>query len=181
MPSSGPAYFSTVVSQSAGNTPWSNPANAEGAADGSYATETLSLSSTDDLVFSHWSGSAIPSNATINGILVELYGHSNIPAGNAWLQTGPTQIGSTRFGVVAFTGSDSWVSIGGSSSNWGASLTPAIVNSSSFGFACQFVNSAGSVSVDTARMTIYYTLPGVGAVAEVRVFMPDDQPILEQC
>lgn len=77
-------------------------------------------------------------------------------------------IGGSRSGSNLASASDwpstlTYVSHGGSTNLWGNTLTPAIVNSSAFGFALSiYAVDTGSYTtpfIDNVRATVYYDLP----------------------
>lgn len=50
---------------------------------------------------------------------------------------------------------------GGPSDLWGTTLTPADINGGTFGCVVSAVVGAGQALIDSIRMTVYYTVPGV--------------------
>lgn len=105
-------------------------------------------------------GFSIPSDATIDGISVETETFHDSGYGAAVpikLIYNSSTIGYTKF-VISY---DSWENdtVGGSTDLWNATLTPTIVNSSSFGI-CQWVNynaMGNRYFVRWYYMTVYYT------------------------
>ena len=141
---------------------WSNPSNAL-ASDNSYATATVtSIVSSESLRATNF-GFSIPSDAIILGILAEAEGSRSGGDTNltneALLTYQGANIGSSQGGSALFTTSDAYVSYGGSTNIWGyASLTPAIINASTFGVDIRASNSGTSSTarVDHIRITVYY-------------------------
>ena len=194
MPSSLTAYFGTATDISATHgSLWNNSSNAVGVEDGSYSTSTTSGGSntlTDILYFSDWQES-VPGDATINGIVIAIYGHASVASngngsGNLGLLTSAvTQVGATKPNVITFPLSDSWMFAGGPSDEWGASLSSAVINRTSFGFGVQILNTTVNCEflIDAAKMTVYFTPSGVLHVERpgVRIYTPDDRFLLEEC
>lgn len=152
--------------------PWANPTRIQGAPDSSYTTVTLTSGSAPSTILSNNLnatnyGFGIPIANTIVGIVVTISGFqstvltgSNHSGVNIFLQFNGSRIGLLRGGdlpTIAGT-----ISFGSSSDTWGASLTPAMINSSSFGLQLQSIctNAVGSpktvtYSLDAAQITIY--------------------------
>lgn len=156
----------TAASVAGSKVDWSNPNNAL-VSDDSRATAALDFGivdfeSSDSLRLTNF-GFAIPSTATITGILVEVEGRKNSAAAQGstvTLVNAAATIGSSITGSIFLNGSDSYISYGGSGNTFGYQLTPTVVNSSTFGidFVANIALSTTTVSVDHARITVYYTL-----------------------
>lgn len=100
---------------------------------------------------------SVPSTQSITGIGVALKGYSSSS------QTASVQLlagGSALDPPKTFTlpASDSATTLGSSTDSWGASLTPALVNESSFGIRIQ-VTGTGTAYLDYVTITLYLT-PG---------------------
>lgn len=118
----------------------------------------------------------IPVGATIDGVLVEVESFAddtNCSIDSISLYN-TTYIGDFKFGS-SLSAVESYVPFGGPSDKWGATLTPEIVNSSTFGIILRagyydfpFLET-GIVSVDHVKMTITYTAAGVGGSTAVTV------------
>lgn len=114
---------------------------------------------------------SIPSTATIQGISVSIFLINQSSSTDGSLLEGLTlinagsAIGTTDSLDLAIPGKNAsfpTFTEGGSTSLWGASLTPAIVNSSSFGIDIQTYRGAdrlfiGNSSSITPQVTIYYS------------------------
>jgi hypothetical protein len=171
------------VNTGVGLTAWTNPTNAA-ASDNAYATvasNAISGSLSHQLRATNFPF-AIPGTATIDGILVEVEAKSsngtstlieafliNGSAGSAADQIGTDQI--TTDITVATT--DAYYTVGGASSLWGATLTPAIINGANFGVGIR-ADAKGSppgnfrtIFIDHIRMTVYYTI----AASAPKVFL----------
>lgn len=154
--SSGPnAPTSAVDNGATGTVAWSNPTNVE-ADDGVFASPGSVSALTHYLNASGYNFS-IPSNATVNGIQVDvvrkaaLSGVGNLcPGGintvcdiNAVLITSSGALGTTNeASTTPWAAAIATSTYGGPSDLWGASWAPSDINSSNFGFAIS-VNSHG--------------------------------------
>jgi hypothetical protein len=118
-------------------------------------------------------GFAIPSTATINGVVASFFRESNISGIfvvdntiELFTSTGGTFSSNKASSANWPVGSFGQATYGASNDLWGMSLTPSIVNASSFGLRIQAKRTGGVSSVtptiETIRLTIYYT-PANGA------------------
>jgi hypothetical protein len=143
---------------------WSNPGNATGAPDGTYASVVLTSSE----LFSNFLevtnfGFSIPTSASILGIQISVIGYYTGAAVS--LQAYLTCLGAVLPGNGAIlplpAGSEATVAVGGPNNALGANLTTAIVNSSTFGVQLQALQSLGlgaSSFVDSVRITLFYSV-----------------------
>jgi hypothetical protein len=166
--STGPSYFAlTADSGSPGSSDaWNTPDKAESAPDGVYASNNDATSGTTYLNFTQWQGSAIPDNATVVGITVAFFGHATGGTGSDGYNLGLIHSGASLAGtshdktlINLLAASDAWSADQGSASDlWSATLTPAIVNDTTFGVQVRCTFGAGGfvASIDSARMTIYW-------------------------
>lgn len=171
MASEGPNYPSSGANNTAvGTQAWSSTGNVT-AADGSAAQASGVLGATrvtNYLVATAY-GFAIPSTATIDGIVVEIYRRgvatggtsaSNDSAVRLW-SGGATYGTANRAAGTLYTGSFVLATYGGASDLWGATPTPATINASGFGAALasniQVTSGSHAVQVDYVRVTVYYT------------------------
>lgn len=162
-PASSSKYAGTAVN--AGY--WQSPENAIGNTLGTHATGSItydySSEDTGDLRLKNY-GFSIPSNATITGVSVVL-GTSGYYEGSTGVRL--TKNGTSPVGnAVARVGNWSSGSVvyGNASNLWGTTLTPADVNSSSFGVIANFDGNDGNeVYVHLARIDVAYTTPGSAA------------------
>jgi hypothetical protein len=151
-----------------GVTAWSNTSNVT-ASDNTYATCTLNFNADSRLIYGSNFGFAIPSGATINGIVFEIEwkataGNVSVYLSKAYASKDVTSY-FTAYGEATMSPtvptSESYSSAGGSSNLWGTTWTPADINSANFGIGVSLVRAlvAGSttVSVDHIRSTVYYT------------------------
>lgn len=167
MATQGANYSSTVVDDSStGTISWTSPTNAQGTADASFATVTLSNQT------SHWLkatnfGFSIPDGVTINGITCEYDVKHLINSGAGSSITRRSRIvkGGTIGSTVpspAYTTTTTltWSTSGSDSYLWGDTWTATDINSSDFGTAINFTigdTSNLTFSVDAIRITITYS------------------------
>lgn len=154
---------SVINNTQLGAVDWINPGNAS-AADGAKATAFVEGSAPN----SNWLmatdfGFAIPADATIDGILVEvkLDGdvHDRAFLGPQLVIAG-TPTGDMKGTLDAWTlNAPGYTSYGGSSDSWSISPTPTKLNSSDFGFvtAAVYNGSDATAYVDHIRITVFYT------------------------
>ena len=150
---------------------WTNPINAQNE-EGTIARSILTQAATtsqqlDANVF----GFAVPSTATIDGVLVEV----KKQMGTATSGVNLTDFGAGLLGVTGssdksdlteYTTTLTFYSYGGSSDLWGTTITPAQVNDGGFGFRLRTKVKQGTeltgtytarAQVDYIRITVTYT------------------------
>lgn len=125
-------------------------------------------------------GFSIPSSATILGITVTfgavVQSTSTATIAQVALWEAGSQQGTAKSPATPITVTPTVTSYGGASDLWGATLTPAIVNDPSFGFAV-------SVALTTSRgfldfpftVQVHYTLSGSGTVAIIQSIVVDNE------
>lgn len=134
---------------------------------GEMAKVTLSYSSKSDALLADQYGFAVPSGALVHGVeaLAEL-----VIVGEGLYHVGPTLTihlvneGSIIGNSGEWSESGGQLVAGGPVSSWGVSLTPAVVNSPSFGAAFHASTgsvASGSVALRNARLVVYYSYAGV--------------------
>jgi hypothetical protein len=174
MASTGPLYPGTVTTASDGTGAGTESANdwltasAVGAADSSEAQITAATYDTPDISFRLQArnfGFAIPSGATVDGIVVEI--NRREIAGTAsdfrvqLTDSTATLVGSNKANTTA----GSWPSTattatyGTSTDTWAASLDDVDINSANFGVTLSVrADSANTdIGVDFIRVTVYHT------------------------
>src|SRR5574343_1330506 len=125
---------STAVSHiAAAYTDWTNPTNAQGAGDDSYATAALGTSSTakySDFLKAVDFDFAIPATATIDGVTVTVEGKAaatnSVYLYGAYLVVNNEIQDTRRYNSNKWTTSDASYTAGGATDIWGETLTPAI-------------------------------------------------------
>lgn len=180
MASVGPAYSSSWYSASA--TPYDDDdwLNIGYLTSGStLATITSSTYDNGDYSYvAHSNGhfGAIPAG-TIDGIVVHIRGRYDLGGASiayVQLQEGGSPIGTAKTTEQAITASNATYTFGSSTDTWGASLTPAIVNSVTFGlrFSVKATVNNTDISFDYGAITCYYTASGGGTV-----WVPPSSPL----
>lgn len=150
-----------------GQDAWTNPGNAA-TSDNSraaYIPPTYGSRSSNYLKATNF-GFSIPSNATIDGILVEVESYQD-----GWNDVTWEVVKLVKGGVVSGTNkrnqsgfyppqTEQYFSFGGASDLWSLSFTPSDVNASNFGVVVAFgtIDEIWSY-IDHIRITIYYTSP----------------------
>ncbi len=159
----GPKYPTSVTNGSVTN-PWTSPGNAT-SSNASYASFTTSGSTSAYLNATNF-GFAIPSNATIRGIVLEIQKRTSSTSSGKTIKDasvilyGGTGTSIDKKSASSWSSSLSWVTYGGATDLWGMTWTPAQINSSSFGAGLTIVlTSNPKAYVDAFRITVYYTSP----------------------
>lgn len=148
---------------------WSNEDNIT-ARDGTDAVYTNlgAASSTSDIHGSNY-GFSLPDGATVLGVEARVRCYKDDDAGSereVWLDTIQLEDNTGDLGNdlgtsdPELTGSYQELTFGGSSDLWGASLTKAIVEKTSFGVKVNFQSFSGSgtpdVHVDSVELKVHY-------------------------
>jgi hypothetical protein len=136
------------------------------AADGALANNSIFSYSVSAIIMAEGFGFSIPTGATITGVQVDVVGKASVAgyvsipvAFNSLIKNGsPT--GTGYLNSTTWTTSLATYTLGGPSSMWGTTLTPADVNSSNFGFAIKVYNGSSSALtayIDYIKMTVSYS------------------------
>jgi len=151
---------------SIGSNNWANPGNIT-TNDGTYATTSFSGEvggSISRYLRATNFGFSVPTGSTIDGILVEIEAKTSSSTrtwGNVRIVKGAVISSTTKAGASgAVTTTDTFSSIptsGASTDKWGETWTAADINSSDFGVVASMSSRGLTVSVDTIRITVYYT------------------------
>lgn len=175
MASSGPLSPGTLADEtSVGTVAWTNPGNAA-ASDNSRASVSLAVPGS----ISHYLkatnfGFAIPSGATIDGIVVEVECARSTGAkssgtcadSKARIVKGGVIGATDKANATAWASADTYLTHGSSSDKWGETWTDTDINSSTFGFVISAKSTAAKATaiplVDHIRITVYYTAGGGG-------------------
>lgn len=159
----------TGTSEVGSGTAWTNPTNIA-TSNNTYATSSITLGNSTNKLRAAEFGFAIPTTASITGILVEVEGKMTATGGGSahsvsvTLDRNGTQIGSAISSSNPFTGSDAYVSFGGSGNTFGGPILPAQLNDSLGGveFGVNVVGTGVDTgvdfSIDHVRVTVYYSL-----------------------
>ena len=157
------------ASGGANETPWSTPySNVEGAPDATIIACTpfvggfAELHQSDVLYAKGFTVGLLDSD-TITGVSVEYRCENTLPAASANIKAAMLLGGGGTVSVaMPETGVLSDVTAGGIDNLWGATLTPAIVNSASYGITMQAwcgTVAVSNVELDSVELTVYYTRP----------------------
>lgn len=124
-----------------------------------------------DLVFGNF-GFSIPGTATILGTVVTIQLVSQDPTAGVLSQVAlwhGAQLGTLKSPATPFSTSLTSESYGTAGDQWGAALTPSIINDPTFGFSVA-VSQPDNIRLfigQPFQMTVYYTLSGSGTVGIV--------------
>jgi len=158
---------------SLGTVAWSNPANIT-SSDNSRASASVGDASISHYLKATSFGFSIPSGSAINGIVVEYECHNTASAGGAVVEDNSIKL--VKGGAISgddkgdgtdwpfLAASESYLTKGSSSDQWGLSWTATDINASDFGCAISAKPRAGfEVSdavalIDHVRITVHYTL-----------------------
>lgn len=137
------------------------------------------VSSLSNLVFSKF-GFTVPSSATILGVTVSAVLVSQGPTTGTLSQVAlyytNSPLGTIKTPSTNFTTTPTMQSYGSAGDDWGAALTPAIVNDPSFGFAMAANADAQRLFIGQAfQVTVYYTLSGSGTVGIIQSIVIDNE------
>lgn len=183
MPSQGPLSPGTatggggtgdVVWTSAGNILTSNNIRATAAL--MPAQTTFELSGTDF-------GFAIPSGATIDGIVVDWERSQanladDIVDSAVRIVKGGVTGATDRSNLDTWTDTDTYQSYGGAADLWGETWTPADINATNFGavIKAQAPLVGGTAQIDHVRITVHYTEAGSGSAPPAQLFQCREVP-----
>lgn len=151
---------------------WSNPGSVY-TSDDSRATAALDKSGVEGrsgsrrLLVTGFDFSAIPADATIDGVVVEVEKSTTSTSGSPKDAAIQLVNAANPFGVGDFKGNDeiwpttdTYSTYGGAANKWGLVLTRSDVVDAAFGVAISAalqVDGACTVQIDHVRMTVYYT------------------------
>lgn len=173
--STGPKYPTTTSTTNGTGISgqWANPANIF-ADDGSNATAAFLAppTFTDDLQGATF-GMGIPSNAIIDGIVLEM----DVPSSFRWNEP----LSFLRLQKAGVAGGDNKAGTGSASNNiwrygsatdlWGTTWTPAQLNAANFGFvfSAAYTSSGNdfTIAIDFVRITVYWHYDTTVAPADV--------------
>jgi hypothetical protein len=165
-----------TVSSTTGTTGWTNPQNIYTSND-VYAVTSANINgnSLTGYIYALGNGFSVPSTATIDGVELVIEAKNALSGNGFTLRFTSSECmmvhAAADIGVPA-TGNQTWTSTADQTKTFGSptalwntsSLTPAIVNDSTFGFRCRFFNLNGlpqTFSIDRISVIVYYTEGGV--------------------
>lgn len=167
MASTGFKFAGTGASVDTGGQPWGDPGNIT-ADDNAFAStaEDDALQS-DALRATNFDFSSVPDGSTIDGIEVRYrrrrFGTSNLVASAYnYLVSSGANIGSAKVQIGDWATSEEAITNGTSTDKWNATLTSAIVKSSTFGVDIGVTWGAGlpaggTGDVDSVEMNVHFT------------------------
>jgi hypothetical protein len=170
MPVQGPRSPTSAanVSEAGQNgLPWQNPGNV-------YTSNNVYASITDNsfdngvtsyALYVTQFGFAIPLNAVIEGILVEVEryrGAGGVQDTLVQLLRNSVKVGANRSGGAAWSGTENQVPFGGAADLWGTTWEASEINTSAFGVAigCQSNANNSTAYIDHVQLTITYQESG---------------------
>ena len=172
MAADGPNNCGTAADDATvGTVAWTNPTNAQGAADNSDATCSLSIATSHYLKCTNF-GFSMPTGATVDGVTVTFHrkGSSGSPADSTVkLVVGGSFVGNNKSAGATWPGTYEDKSFGGAADLWGATITPSDVNASNFGVGISATTGLIVVAnVDSVSITVNYTILGSVAMWQRR-------------
>jgi hypothetical protein len=152
-----------------GTSAWTNIANIK-VEDGVISSNVVTENGSHYAVGTNY-GFSIPTNATITGVKVEYKIRkracnigSTLDDNSVKLFYNGSTLGSEQSPYLGWPTTLSWRTYGGENNLWGSSLTPAIVNSSTFGAGLSAIGvSSGEALyqctgwIDATKITVYYS------------------------
>jgi hypothetical protein len=162
VPSQGPNSASTFTNDATtGTVAWATRSNAN-VSDDNYAVATLGFNAESQFLRAEDFGFSIPGGATIDGVVVgverSLTLAFTVTDSIVRLYTG-SFVGSNKATGTTWPTSDTYEDHGGAADVWGATLTPAIVNASTFGVGVSCIASGlgADAQIDHIRITVFYS------------------------
>lgn len=162
----GSSYITTekfpTTDSSASSGGWSNPNNVQ-TNNNTYTSYTNSSTGSSAYLYVRGLGFALPSNATVDGIVVKIKKHasSTITDSRVTLVNSSTALGSNLTVSGNWPTTDTLVTYGGATNLWGnttSALSYSVVNNAYFGVRIRIsVGKANAIAyIDYASMIIYY-------------------------
>ena len=146
-----------------GSIAWTNPNNSQSSND-SYAVADFGYSNASYYLKATNFGFAIPTGATINGIVVEVERKKTglIIDNSIKIVKGGVIGGTEQNASAAWPAGDTYATFGSSTNLWGLTWTPADINASNFGMviSCASLLANSIAYIDHIRITVYYTDAG---------------------
>lgn len=166
--SSGPRSPTAAANNATfGSNPWSMTSNVFSSNDAWAVADVRSGGRASNYLVASGFGFAIPTTATINGIVVEVERNDGTPLGAITdarvriVRAGAVLPDEKAMGGVAWPLLDGTVTYGAPGDLWGSTWTPADINDAAFGvaIAAQTMAAGGgqTARVDHIRVTVHYT------------------------
>lgn len=144
---------------------------------GEWRTTAGAIAGELDWLYAYGFNFSIPSTATIIGVVASVV-YSSDSRTTAYIDevslfNSGVSVGTEKTPQLQFTPSQQTMSLGGKTDLWGYALTPAIVNSSSFGFGLRAFYDSVRLYLNGASfaLTVYYTLPASGVSSASKLVM----------
>jgi len=170
MTTAGPNYAGTAANSGAG-TAWATPSNATGSPNGTTSDCDIAAGQTTKMLLLTNFGFSVPGAATITGVRAILksttVGGSNLGFGpasvNVQIRNAGAGVGAAK-STTMNTDPAADLTLGNSSDLWSGTLTPAVVNSSTFGIGVTGSTSSdeSNLQIDAASIEVFYTTPSSG-------------------
>lgn len=167
MASQGPNSVTTGATLGGAGGAWENPTRVV-ASDDSRTVVTIGTST--ELLAATGPGFAIPSGATINGIVVEIESRESSDADSTLDEVFLTKDGTSAAGSDMLSGTQSlttteqYYTVGGATELWGTTWTEAEIEASTFGALIRATKGSSNPQIDHVRITVYYTEAGGDAI-----------------
>lgn len=144
-----------------GTPSWANPGNIT-ASDDVRAVVTVQSSIPSRYLRSTSHGFAIPTGATIDGIVAQIERHREggvLTDSAVRLAKGGAPGGTNKASGSTWPTSDGTATYGSATDLWGQTWTPAEINDAGFGLCLSATKTAGAMEarVDAMRLIVYYT------------------------
>lgn len=139
----------------------STPTNAQ-LSDNVYCTSVLLLGQVTNYLKATSFGFAIPTDATINGIVVEIEKSTTLATSiidnSVKIVKGNSITGTELASASQWGTADAYATYGTATELWGTTWTPADINLGNFGIVISGVASvAATAQIDHVRISVYYT------------------------
>jgi len=157
----------TVDVATVGTKVWNNPNNAQ-VSDNVYAVSFAGVGGgTSHYLKATNFGAAIPTGATIDGIVVEFERYAPIAnkVSDFRIYVGKTGGGfgdENKAAAGYWSTTQAYYSYGGATDLWSETWTAEDINNATFGLSISIVMLAGAIAgyIDHIRVKVYYTVPG---------------------
>lgn len=167
--SEGPRSPSWAANVAGAGQDWTSPTNVYTSND-VYAESFLDVSQYTDLLRATSFGFSIPSDATVDGIVVEIErkaaGLGTCRDKSVRIVKAGVEVGNDLASTSTWPSSDAYASYGSATNKWGTTWSPSQVNASNFGASVSAQEVGGVESnvpyIDHVRITVHYT-PAAGA------------------
>jgi hypothetical protein len=159
-----------LVQSGTGSSASANLVSAAGAIGGTYLTSPFTPigNGTNYCKLTNF-GFAIPTDATIDGIVLELYRRASSSSGvqdySVRLYKAGTLTGDDKASASYWPTSYATATYGSSSDLWGTTWSYSDINNSGFGVAISLYRATAQGDIDRVQLTVHYTEGGGGGAA----------------